>query len=245
MEKIYAIGDIHGQHDMMLDALTRIEADGGAAAKVIFLGALGDRGPDSRAVIDTLSAGRAQGRDWTALRGNHDRMFLNFLEEGALVDPRIRSREVRESGRGWLHPVMGGGDTLASYGIDTALPAPALMEATRTAVPPAHYDFLRACPLYHIEGDLLFVHAGIDPALPLDWQDEDRLIWIRDPFLEHSEPFEWLVVHGHSAIEVPRHYGNRVNLDSGAGFGRPLTAAVFDEGQVFVLGPRGRIPLEP
>ena len=245
MEKIYAIGDIHGQHDMMLDALTRIEADGGATAKVIFLGDLVDRGPDSRAVIDTLIAGRAQGRDWTALRGNHDRMFLNFLEEGALVDPRIRSREVRESGRGWLHPVMGGSDTLASYGIDPALPAPALMEATRTAVPPAHYDFLRACPLYHIEGDLLFVHAGIDPALPLDWQDEDRLIWIRDPFLEYSEPFEWLVVHGHSAIEVPRHYGNRVNLDSGAGFGRPLTAAVFDEGRVFVLGPRGRIPLEP
>ena len=53
------------------------------------------------------------------------------------------------------------------------------------------------------------------------------------------------MVHGHTAIELPRHYGNRVNLDSGAGFGRSLTAAVFEQGRVWVLEAQGRIPLDP
>jgi serine/threonine protein phosphatase 1 len=244
-QPIYAIGDIHGQHDMMLDALTRIEADGGAQARVVFLGDLVDRGPGSRAVIDTLIAGRKQGRDWVVLRGNHDRLFLDYLATGALTHPLIRSRSVRASGRGWLHEVMGGPTTLASYGVDPTLPDEALLAATRAAVPQAHVDFLRDCPLYHLEDGMLFVHAGVSPALPLEWQTEEQLCWIRDPFLEHSEPFNWLVVHGHSSIDLPRHYGNRVNLDSGAGFGRALTAAAFDQGRVWVLENHGRIPLDP
>ena len=244
-QPIYAIGDIHGQHDMLLDALTRIESDGGANARVVFLGDLVDRGPNSRAVIDTLISGREQGRDWVVLLGNHDRLFLDYLDTGTVVHPLIRSRTVRASGQGWLHEIMGGPATLASYGIDTTLTGADLHAATRAAVPQSHVEFLRACPLYHIENDLLFVHAGINPKLPLEWQTEEDLLWIRAPFLEHVEPFNWLVVHGHSSIELPRNYGNRVNLDSGAGFGRSLTAAVFDQDRVWVLETRGRIPLAP
>ncbi|MDU8929453.1 metallophosphoesterase [Alisedimentitalea sp. MJ-SS2] len=244
-QPIYAIGDIHGQHDMLLDALTRIEADGGADARVVILGDLVDRGPDSRAVIDTLIAGIGQGRDWIVLLGNHDRLFLDYVETGNPDHPLIRSRTARASGQGWLHEIMGGPTTLASYGVDLTLTGDELWAATRAAVPHFHTDFLKACPLYHLEPGLLFVHAGIDPRLPLEWQTEEHLLWIRDRFLEHSEPFNWLVVHGHSSIELPRHYGNRVNLDSGAGFDRPLTTAVLDQGRVWVLEPHGRIPLDP
>ncbi len=44
MEKIYAIGDIHGQHDMMLDALTRIEAIGNDMALDPGIGTCGKQG---------------------------------------------------------------------------------------------------------------------------------------------------------------------------------------------------------
>ncbi|UYV36923.1 serine/threonine protein phosphatase [Rhodobacteraceae bacterium D3-12] len=220
-EPIYAIGDIHGQHEMLLDALTRIEADGGTAAPVVFLGDLVDRGPDSRAVIDTLLTGIDQGRDWTVLRGNHDQLFLDYLTSGQTTSPLIRSA------RPWFDKALGGSATLASYGVDMSLTGPELLAAARAAVPEAHRTFLASLPFHHTVGPLLFVHAGIRPGVALAAQSNDDLIWIREPFLSHSDPFDHLVVHGHTAVEMPRHYGNRINLDSGAGWGRPLTAAVI------------------
>jgi serine/threonine protein phosphatase 1 len=65
------------------------------------------------------------------------------------------------------------------------------------------------------------VHAGIKPNVPLKAQDEDDLIWIRKGFLDHLNPHPWLVIHGHTALDAPEHFTNRVDLDSGAGYGRP------------------------
>ena len=78
-QPIYAIGDIHGQLEMLEEALARIEADGGPEARVVFLGDYVDRGPESRGVIELLSQGLAAGRNWTCLLGNHDRMFSMFM----------------------------------------------------------------------------------------------------------------------------------------------------------------------
>lgn len=238
-ERIYAIGDIHGQYDMLLDALTLIELDGGAKAPVVLLGDLVDRGPGSRSVIETLRNGKAEGRDWTVLMGNHDRLFIDFMNEGRSAHPKLRP------GLDWLDERLGGRETLASYGVDKALGEEEIRAAALQAVPQAHVDFLESCSFNHETEELFFVHAGIQPRLPLEWQTEDDMLWIRAPFLEHEGPFPKLVVHGHTAVEAPEHRGNRVNLDSGAGWGRPLTAAVFEEGRVFVLRETGREELTP
>ncbi|WP_336096855.1 metallophosphoesterase [Roseovarius sp. CH_XMU1461] len=235
---IYAVGDIHGHLDKLDQALALIEADGGAEAPVVFLGDLVDRGPASCQVIDRLLEGRAAGRDWTVLLGNHDRLFLDFLEEGRIWSEHIKS------GVSWLNPRMGGAVTLASYGVEASEDAPAL-EAARAAVPEAHQEFLRSLPRLHEVGDLLFVHAGIDPRKPLDWQDPVDLIWIRDRFLNYRDPLPWLVVHGHSAVDYPEHCGNRVNLDGGAGHGRDLIPAVIEGREVSLLTDRGRVALRP
>jgi serine/threonine protein phosphatase 1 len=75
--------------------------------------------------------------------------------------------------------------------------------------------------------DLLFVHAGIRPGVPITLQDPDDLLWIRDDFLLDPRDHGPLVVHGHTPVEAPEHRGNRVNLDTGAGFGRRLTGGRF------------------
>lgn len=238
---LYVIGDIHGQMEMLEVALARIAADGGADAPMISLGDLVDRGPDSRAVIDTLLTGQASGRDWTVLKGNHDRMFQNYIEDARLHDARV------VSGVDWLNPRLGGVATLESYGIaDADKRSPdELIKATREAVPSSHLQFLRDMPLFHQVGSLLFVHAGIAPGIPLESQTEDDLLWIRAPFLDYTKPHPWLVVHGHTALEAPAHYGNRINLDSGAGYDRPLTVAVFEEDRVWTLEADGRHELAP
>ncbi len=238
---IYAVGDIHGQFDDMLAVLDRIKADGGADAQIVFLGDYVDRGAQSAKVVDLLCDAQRAGRPWVMLRGNHDRYFTRFLDQGAVRD------SCSASGLHWLNPRLGGDKTLASYGViadETAEIQPLRAQAL-AAVPQAHRDFLGALPHIHCAGDLVFVHAGIQPGVPLDQQSPDDLIWIRDPFLNDPRDHGPLIVHGHTALTAAQHYGNRVNLDGGAGYGRPLCAAVFEGRRCWELTAQGRVPLDP
>lgn len=246
---IYAVGDIHGHLDKLDRALNLIARDGGTEARIVFLGDTCDRGPDSAGVIDRIARGIVSGRNWACVLGNHDRMLLRFLERGTIDDPRVTS------GKSWFAPAMGGLGTLASYGIavdpqedmftGTDFEGRAeLVERTRAAVPELHRAFLRDLPLWIEAEDLLFVHAGLRPGAPLAEQTEDDLVWIRDPFLTHDAPFDWLVIHGHSPVETPTHFGNRIDADGGAAFGRPLVPVLIDEtGAAFQLTDEGRLPM--
>ncbi|NNF23672.1 MAG: serine/threonine protein phosphatase [Rhodobacteraceae bacterium] len=243
--RIYAIGDIHGQYEMLLEAHDRIEADrvrtGDRDALVVHLGDLTDRGPDSNAVIAHLIEGIEAGEPWAVIRGNHDKMFTDFLRSASYADQRLRI------GLDWLNTHLGGATTLASYGVDQGLfrRKSRIQADAAEAVPEKHIAFLESLPLYYETPDLVFVHAGIRPGLPLRDQIEEDLIWIRDEFLYDTRDHGKLIVHGHTPVERPMHCGNRVNLDTGAGFGRALTAAVFEDRRVWILGAGGRTPLEP
>ncbi|TRD22182.1 metallophosphoesterase [Palleronia caenipelagi] len=258
---IYAVGDIHGHLDKLDRALALIEADGGPEAQIVFLGDYVDRGPDSRGVLQRLIDGRDGGKPWRFVRGNHDRMFLNFLNVAEIHDPQIKS------GISWLNPRLGGDGTIASYGLSGAaqflspgtggretlvsyhlkgssrLGLHELVEHAGEVVPQEHRAFIAQSELFVELGAFLFVHAGIRPGVALSEQNEEDLIWIRDGWLDYTGTLPWLVVHGHTAMEAPVHHGNRVNLDGGAAYGRPLVPAVFDEGRVWTLDEAGRQPL--
>ena len=239
----YAIGDIHGQLEKLRVAHAFIAEDMArhGPAPIVHVGDLVDRGPDSRGVIDFLMAGQAAGQPWVVLKGNHDRMFTGFLATENHHDPRLIAT------LSWLHPRLGGGATLASYGVINAADrpiAPVYAEAV-AAVPVAHRDWLDALPVLHRMGDVVFVHAGVRPGVPLDQQIEDDLVWIREPFLSDTSDHGALIVHGHTVVEAPTHYGNRLNIDVGAGYGGPVTAVAIDGLDVFHLTATGRVPLLP
>ncbi len=240
--RTYAIGDIHGHIDPLRAAHDRVARDretvGDSVAPVVHLGDLVDRGPQSSAVIDFLLDGLARGQPWVVLQGNHDRYFQRFLETPQLIDPRVPHLD-------WLDPRLGGAATLASYGIDTTGDPAEVHRRTRGTVPEDHRSFLASRPHSHRRGDLLFVHAGIRPGIPLESQEEDDLVWIREPFLTDPRDHGPLVVHGHTAIGQATHYGNRVNLDSSMAFGGHLTVAVFEGRDAWVLTDDGRVPLLP
>ncbi len=238
---IYAVGDIHGQMGMLQNALSRIEADGGPDARVVFLGDYVDRGPNSREVLDLLIEGRKAGRNWVMVKGNHDRMMVRFVQDCEIADKQLPIT------LNWLNSRLGGQETLASYGVEVTDSDRIFQvhERACAAVPPEHLDFINALPAYHQEGELLFVHAGIRPGIPLAQQSEDDLVWIRQEFLIESSPYPWLIVHGHTPVDTAEHCGNRVNLDAGAGYGRPLATAVFEGRQCWLLTDAGRVPLEP
>jgi serine/threonine protein phosphatase 1 len=240
-ERLYAIGDIHGAPDRMLDAIARIEQDGGRDARIVFLGDYVDRGPQSREVIDFLMEGLAKGRNWICLLGNHDRMFSMFMEDYPRTDKHL------PVGYHWLHDRIGGVETLESYGIQIAEKERIenIHERALTAVPKEHLSFLDSLHYSHQEGDCLFVHAGIRPGVPLEQQDKNDLIWIRDNFLDDRTEHPFLVVHGHTPVDEATHFGNRVALDTGCGYGKPLMPAVFEGRECWILTDKGRVPLLP
>jgi len=240
MQPIYVIPDIHGHKTSLDNALALIEADGGRDARIVFLGDYIDRGPDSRAVIETLIQGHADGRDWICLCGNHDTYLPRFFDEGEVYTSK------GHPDLPWWAKRLGGDATLASYGISVEGKTDAqILEETRAKVPRSHRDFLVNRALYHQEPGLIFVHAGLRPGVALPGQTPEDLMWIREPFLSDPRDHGALVVHGHTALETPRHHRNRVNLDGGTGWGRPLYPAVIEKGTVWLLTETGRQLLQP
>ena len=204
MSVTYAIGDIHGALHKLQDLLARCESHAaGQPRRYVFLGDYVDRGPDSAGVVRVLREITTNVPDVVALMGNHEAMLLAAVD-GALEPVH------------WLG--QGGATTLASYGV-----------AQARELPRDDVDWLRGLPLFYDDGQRLFVHAGIDPRFPLDAQDDNDLLWIRDPFLADTRDYGRLIVHGHTPLlsGMPDLRANRLNLDTGAVFGGPLTAAVF------------------
>lgn len=238
--RVYAIGDIHGHSGLLRMAHDRIAADrarlGDAVAPVVHIGDLCDRGPDTRGVIQFLIDGQAAGQPWVVLKGNHDRMFTGYLSDPHHRDPGLKSE------KGWLHPALGGNTTLESYGVVNPgdRPVAQVHAEARAAVPAAHADWLHSRPAFYDHALAIFVHAGLRPGVPLTAQAEDDLVWIREPFLSDPRDHGKLVVHGHTAIDRATHYGNRLNIDSSAAYGGPLSAVVIEPGGVFLLTDDGR-----
>lgn len=241
--RAYAIGDIHGHLDLLKTAQDLVAQDrdrvGDPTSPLVHVGDLEDRGPHSRGVIEHLMAGQARGEPWVVLKGNHDRMFALFLEDPYAHDPMLRQ------GIGWLHPHVGGATTLASYGVRNAeeRDADKVHAEALIAIPPEQQDWIRNLPTHFQHGEAVFVHAGIRPGVDLRHQTEDDMTWIRKEFLDDTRDHGALIVHGHTAIDKATYYGNRLNMDSSAAYGGPVSAAVIEGRHAWLLTPEGRVQL--
>jgi|SRR5579862_1462586 len=209
MSVIYAIGDIHGSLGKLQRLISRCEQDAGSRRMTfVFLGDYIDRGPHSSGVIAYLIDLQSRlGDRVVALKGNHEAMALSAIDGTGPL-------------RLWF--AQGGAATLESYG--NAAPA---------ELPRAHVDWMRALRLSYDDGRRFFVHAGVDPGKPLEEQEAADMLWIREPFLSDGRDYGRLLVHGHTPMMSgrPDLRANRLNLDTGAVFGGPLTAAAFDDTQ--------------
>ena len=219
-QRVYAVGDIHGRLDLFEALVAAIEADDAARAPaetlIVLLGDLVDRGDDSRGVIE-FARDLQRRRPVRILAGNHEEMFLRSLSDIETFRHFIRH---------------GGRETLLSYGINHGQFQAASMEEAQQlaseAVPADHLAFLESFEDMIQLGDYLFVHAGIDPRLPIDQQRSRDLRWIREPFLSHEGSHGVVVVHGHTICDEPEDCGNRIGIDTGAFMSGRLTALILE-----------------
>ncbi|CAA7615420.1 putative serine/threonine protein phosphatase [Candidatus Terasakiella magnetica] len=223
---LYAIGDIHGEAEALRRLLGHIAADArrysGCDPVLIFLGDYVDRGPDSRGVIDCLSAPPLPGFACHALLGNHEQAMLGFLDDPVAGAP-------------WL--AFGGVETLASYGVRAsfgsidAARCRRLRDEALEVIPARHIAFLRTLKPMLVIGDYAFVHAGIRPGRALDKQSCGDLLTIRGPFLTSRRIHEKVIVHGHTIVPEPISLDNRIAIDTGAYASGILTAVALWQGQ--------------
>jgi serine/threonine protein phosphatase 1 len=219
-QRAYVIGDIHGQLDLFEELILAVERDdldaGPAETTIILLGDLVDRGPDSAGVLDRARRWQAE-RPVRILAGNHEEMFLKSFSDINMLRHFLKH---------------GGRETVLSYGVNQKRYNEATLEdlqnIMRAYVPVEDQIFMRTFEEHFTLGDYAFVHAGINPEVPLEDQTRQDLLWIRDPFLSYPGQHSHLIVHGHTIVEDVVERPNRIGIDTGAyRFGR-LTALVLE-----------------
>jgi serine/threonine protein phosphatase 1 len=215
---VWAIGDVHGQLDLLEALLAAVEAQVAAAPPgprhLVLLGDYIDRGPENIAALERAADVEIPGVTVTALRGNHEEMLGDFLS-GDRIDWEFLD----------LWSANGGLRTLANLGVAPGdfrrMTASALTEAARRNTPANARRALGALKLSLRLGGYLFVHAGVHPrhALPHpipETPGHHQLTTIREPFLTgRGWVHDFAVVHGHSIVG-PDIAPHRIAVDSGA-----------------------------
>ena len=174
--RVMAVGDVHGQYDKLKKLMRKIKFDP-AQDKLIFLGDLIDRGPESLQCFDYVMHLQKQHPESVIyLMGNHEREMLDYYDALAKTKDELDVRLLNRTSQ-WL--VYGGDKTLPQL---QKLGAKALQN---------RLDYARNLPLYYRMGDFYFCHAGVKPGVPLDQQQEKDLIWIRSEFYEGYQGITW------------------------------------------------------
>lgn len=222
---LYAVGDIHGEREKLDALLARLPLRSGD--RFVFTGDYIDRGPDAFGVVDRLLKLSTE-FPCLFLMGNHESMLLDFL-----------GWKGRAYFAGDAFLANGGARTLASYGyFDRDEPSPVGFR-----LPTVHEEFFRALRLWHLDGDYLFVHAGLAPA-QLAESDVDfalrrarpvDLLWRRDTW-DQPHRLGRTIIYGHTPapdLEVRWNLPFSIGIDTGATFGGSLTAIRLPDETLF------------
>ena len=240
-DRVYAIGDVHGRYDLLIRILKRIDEDArrftdGRRVRLVLLGDYVDRGEDSKNVLDALSVLAKDGAEnLILLRGNHEAVLLDFLEDPV-------------GAASWLE--FGGLQTLASFGV--AVPRSwsderrliAARDGLARAIRPYMPLLLRMRDWWRC-GDVLFCHAGLDPARALGDQQSSAFLWGHPEFLVDQPIAGLRVVHGHFDVSEPTSLPGRICIDTGAYYSGVLTAVRLDFGEAFLSSSEARTLAPP
>ncbi len=207
--RIFVIGDIHGCIDKLENLMAKLPINW-AKDNILFLGDYIDRGAQPKDVVQfIIELKKTHGEKVICLKGNHEEMFLDFLNGGELSEPFLS---------------YGGDKTLLSYNLSASDKG-----AGREAISPSHFDFFSNLKINYSTDRFFMVHAGVKPNVPLSLQKEEDMLWIRDKFIRSR--FDWgkRIIFGHTVFETPLIQENKIGIDTGAVYGGMLTCLVIPE----------------
>lgn len=213
------VGDVHGCSDLLLELLAEIE-DQAPDLPIVLTGDLIDRGPQSYAVLCAVHAeATAEEPRLHCILGNHEQLLLAFLEDPA------------RNGVAWLS--HGGLQTIESLGL-RHVPTSGGAEAMHRlaghvadAIGPAIIDWLGGLPLWWQNGNVVVVHAGADPRLPLEDQPQRDLIWGNRLWPREPRRDGLWIIHGHTIRPACEIVNDTICIDTGAYASGVLSGAII------------------
>lgn len=224
------ISDIHGCSVELDQLLKKTKAH---PEEVIFLGDYVDSGPDSMKVLDIVKDWCRQGS--TALLGNHDELFLQWLEGREL----LFYYGGRNGGMATIN------SCLQTIGLERSEFSQLLSDVKKEIqirkIIQDHLQenisFLKSLPLYKKDSDHIFVHAGVNPKHGLQKTTRVEFLHLRDEFIFGYNRKE-TIIFGHTPtrkIHSTDHvyFGpNRViGIDGACAFGGQLNALIIHNGE--------------
>jgi serine/threonine protein phosphatase 1 len=250
-ETVFAIGDVHGcaaELKALLATIARLAGDADGRRRLIYLGDMINRGPDSIGVLEQwASSEEAHGVDHVdRLMGNHEIMMMLTVVGG----PHAHKAETM-----WLSKRMGGHILLDEMATRAGHPAAHADQALlREALGEAVVHRLQGMRSHVRLGNTVFVHGGLDPHAEVDeflarpWLifTEARWAWINHGFLDWKQGFGGtLVVHGHTPPDKHKAIsgmddthlfeGDRLCLDGGSARTGIVAAAEIRQGRYRIL----------
>lgn len=227
--RIYAIGDVHGRIDLLRALLEKIVNHLAQAEidfenlKLIFLGDLIDRGPNSKEVLALVEKLiRLAGA--ILIRGNHENLLIRS------IDGDIEAQAI------WLE--NGGTSCLRSFGVSPPRPDEDSFDfgdRIAQALSERELSILRSAPVFLRSGDYYFVHAGVRPGVRLSRQAEFDLFFIREEFTSSRKWHGAMIVHGHTIVEDVQTLPNRIAIDTGAYKSGRLSAVCIQDDWIEII----------
>ena len=175
--KVYAIGDVHGHLATFRALLHRLRL--GKQDRVVCLGDMIDRGPDSAGVVKLIRSDKRI----ICIKGNHEHMAIQS----------ITKQDTVELWQPWMK--RGGKSCWGSYIVQADGD---LYRAKRNFL--SDMKWLDALPTQIVLDKFRLVHAGYDPRMPLDSQGDKELLWIRKTWYNFDQPVDpnRCVIFGHT-----------------------------------------------
>lgn len=224
------LSDLHGNYNVLLRMLETIQFDD--TDKLYVLGDCNDRGTKAMEIYEFL---KAHSSNIFLLKGNHELMMRDYLKKNSWECPE---------GRIWKD--NGGVKTMANFAQKILQDCNYSMEdfeLKRDEFLNWLLDYLNQLPSYYeinVNGkDYVLIHAGIDPELPLEEQDEEICAWIRDYFFMSPGLPGKTIIFGHTPTKFMHSsgscfdiwydpiYHDKIGIDGGLG--------PFPEGQLNCL----------
>ena len=215
-KRILALGDIHGKFTKLSSVFNKINFNPDQDF-LILLGDYIDRGEENLHCLQWAMK-ISELPNVVALRGNHEQMMLDSFPNGKFT-PTF-----------WL---PNGGNKTYKELEDWSKHDPEFLNKA--------LQFIKARPLYYRmfigKQEYIFCHAGLKPGVPVEYQNEDSLLWIRDEFYYYYDGTAEVVV-GHTPTPYLGRIPGSTNQDNYLPVRMANKITMLDTGSFL---PKGRI----